>query len=126
MIDFILKYWVEFLLTTLTGGVIYVFKQYIGLKQGMQSLLRNEIVRIYDVQMKLGYCPSFMKENIKDMYESYHLLKGNGLVTSMVNQLYERENYKCSSFTIKSEIHYNATIIWSVFLFISNRENKYR
>ena len=94
MIDFILKYWVEFLLTTLTGGVIYVFKQYIGLKQGMQSLLRNEIVRIYDVQMKLGYCPSFMKENIKDMYESYHLLKGNGLVTSMVNQLYDLPNEK--------------------------------
>lgn len=94
MIDFILKYWVEFLLTTLTGGVIYVFKQYIGLKQGMQSLLRNEIVRIYDVQMKLGYCPSYMKENIKDMYESYHLLKGNGLVTSMVNQLYDLPNEK--------------------------------
>ena len=94
MIDFILKYWVEFLLTTLTGGVIYVFKQYIGLKQGMQSLLRNEIVRIYDIQMKLGYCPSYMKENIKDMYESYHLLKGNGLVTSMVNQLYDLPNEK--------------------------------
>ena len=94
MIDFILKYWVEFLLTTLTGGVIYVFKQYIGLKQGMQSLLRNEIVRIYDVQMNLGYCPSYMKENIKDMYESYHLLKGNGLVTSMVNQLYDLPNEK--------------------------------
>lgn len=89
MIDFIIKYWIEFLLTGLTGGVVYVFRQYLGLKQGMQSLLRNEIVRIYDTQMKLGYCSSYMKENIKDMYESYHLLKGNGLVTSMVNQLYD-------------------------------------
>ena len=94
MIEFIIKYWVELLLTTLTGGIAYVFKQYIGLKQGMQALLRNEIVRIYDVQMKLGYCPSYMKENIKDMYESYHMLKGNGLVTSMVNQLYELPNEK--------------------------------
>ena len=94
MIEFIIKYWVELLLTTLTGGIAYVFKQYIGLKQGMQALLRNEIVRIYDVQMKLGYCPSYMKENIKDMYESYHMLKVNGLVTSMVNQLYELPNEK--------------------------------
>lgn len=94
MIDLIIKYWVELLLTTLTGGVIYVFKQYIGLKQGMQALLRNEIVRIYDKQMKMGYCSSYMKENIKDMYESYHLLKGNGLVTSMVSQLYDLPNEK--------------------------------
>lgn len=94
MIEFIIKYWVELLLTTLTGGIVYVFKQYIGLKQGMQALLRNEIVRIYDIQMKLGYCPSYMKENIKDMYESYHMLKGNGLVTSMVNQLYDLPNEK--------------------------------
>lgn len=94
MIDLIIKYWVELLLTTLTGGVIYVFKQYIGLKQGMQALLRNEIVRIYDEQMKMGYCSSYMKENIKDMYESYHLLKGNGLVTSMVSQLYDLPNEK--------------------------------
>ncbi len=89
MMDFIIKYWVEFLLTGVTGGIVYVFKQYIGLKQGMQALLRNEIVRIYDTHMKLGYCSSFMKENVKDMYESYHMLKGNGLVTSMVNQLYD-------------------------------------
>ena len=68
MIDFIIKYWIELLLTTLTGGVVYVFKQYIGLKQGMQALLRSEIIRIYDTQMKQGFCPSYMKENIKDMY----------------------------------------------------------
>ena len=92
MIEFILKYWIELLLTTLTGGVVYVFRQYLGLKHGMQSLLRSEIVRIYDMHMQLGYCPSYMKENIKNMYESYHLLKGNGLVTSMVNQLYDLPN----------------------------------
>lgn len=92
MIEFIIKYWVEFLLTGLIGGIAYVFKQYLGLKIGMQSLLRNEIVRIYDIQTKLGYCTSYMKENIKDMYESYHMLKGNGLVTSMVNHLYELPN----------------------------------
>lgn len=94
MIEFIIKYWIELLLTTITGGVAYVFKQYLGLRKGMQALLRNEIVRIYEIQMKLGYCPSYMKENIKDMYESYHMLKGNGLVTSMVNQLYDLPNEK--------------------------------
>ena len=27
--------------------------------------------------MKLGYCPSYAKENIKEVYESYHKLKEN-------------------------------------------------
>lgn len=94
MLDFIMKYWIELLFTILTSGVVYVFRQYLGLKHGMQALLRSEIVRIYDIHMQLGYCPSYMKENIKDMYESYHLLRGNGLVTSMVNQIYDLPNEK--------------------------------
>ena len=33
-----------------------------------------------------------MKENIKDMYESYHKLGGNGVVTVAVNTLYKLPN----------------------------------
>lgn len=55
MINFIIKYWIEILLTSITSGIIYIFKQYIGLKNGMIALLRNEIIRIYDKQEKLGY-----------------------------------------------------------------------
>lgn len=94
MIDFIIKYWVEILLTSITSGIIYIFKQYIGLKNGMIALLRNEIIRIYDKQEELGFCPSYMKENIKEMYENYHKLGGNGMVTKIVNKLYELPNVK--------------------------------
>ena len=92
MIDFIIKYWIEILLTSITSGIIYMFKQYLGLKNGMKALIRNEIIRIYDKQTELGYCPSYMKENIKEMYENYHKLGGNGLVTKMVNKIYELPN----------------------------------
>lgn len=94
MEDFIIKYWIEILLTSITSGIVYMFKQYIGLKNGMKALLRNEIIRIYDKQDNLGYCPSYMKENIKEMYENYHKLGGNGLVTKMVDKLYELPNIK--------------------------------
>lgn len=94
MINFIIKYWIEILLTSTTSGIIYIFKQYIGLKNGMIALLRNEIIRIYDKQEKLGYCPSYMKENIKEMYENYHKLGGNGMVTKIINKLYELPNVK--------------------------------
>lgn len=94
MIDFIIRYWVEILLTAITSWILYIFKQYIGLKNGMKALLRNEIIRIYDNQEKLGYCPSYMKENVKEMYENYHKLGGNGMVTKMINKLYELPNVK--------------------------------
>ena len=43
----------------------------------MIALLRNEIIRIYDKQEKLGYCPSYMKENLKKMkrYVSYLMMR---------------------------------------------------
>lgn len=92
MMDVISKYFIEILLTSTTSGIIYIFKQYISLKNGMKSLLRNEIIRIYDKQEEIGYCPSYMKENVKEMYENYHKLGGNGLVTKMVSKLYELPN----------------------------------
>lgn len=89
MIEFIINYWLELLFTGLSTIVIYVFKQYFGLKNGMKSLLRNEIVRIYETYINIGYCPSYMKENTCEMYESYHKLGGNGMITTMVNEIYK-------------------------------------
>ena len=89
MLSIILKYWMELLMTTLVSAIIYVFKQYCSLKGGMRSLLRMEIVRIYETYMNLGYCPSYMKENISELYESYHILIGDGMATSMINEIYK-------------------------------------
>lgn len=94
MIDFIIKYWLEIAMTTFVAGISYIFKQYVGLKHGMKALLRNEIVRVYNYQTEKGYCPSYMKENIKELYENYHRLGGNGMVTSMISKLYELPNEK--------------------------------
>ena len=92
IIQLLIKYWIEILLTSITTGIIYIFKQYGVLKNGMIALLRNEIVRIYDKYTKLGYCPSYMKENINEMYVNYHKLGGNGMVTSMVSELFKLPN----------------------------------
>lgn len=94
MLNFILKYWTEILLTSVTSGIIYIFRHYIGLKNGMIALLRNEIIRIYEKCEKQSYCPSYMKENVKEMYENYHRLGGNGMITKLVNKLYELPSVK--------------------------------
>lgn len=92
MINIIAKYWIEVIMTFITSFLILMIKQYAGLKNGMRVLLKNEIIRVYETYIKLGYCPSFIKENIKEIYESYHKLKGNGMGTSMVNEIYKLPN----------------------------------
>lgn len=92
MLHIIVDYWIETLLALISSFLIYLINQYIGLRNGMRSLLKNEIIRTYETYIKLGYCPSFIKENIKEIYESYHKLKGNGMGTSMVNELYKLSN----------------------------------
>ena len=92
MIAFVFRYWIELLLTTGSSTTIYIIKQYISLKNGLKSLLRNEIIRIYEKYVQLGYCPSYMKENTSEMYNSYHKLGGNGMITSMMEDLYKLPN----------------------------------
>ena len=60
--EFVLNYWVEFLFTTITTLLIYMFKQYVGLKSGIKALLNNEIIIIYELYLELGYCLSYIKE----------------------------------------------------------------
>ena len=89
MLNYIIKYWLEILFTLISSGIAYIFKQYISLKHGMKSLLKAEIIKIYDKQITSGVCPNYMKENIKEMYDNYHKLGGNGFITSLVNKIYD-------------------------------------
>lgn len=89
MIEFILKYWLEILFTIITSSVAYILKGYMSLKNGLKSLLKNEIIRIYETYMKLGYCPNYMKDNISEIYKNYKHLDGDGYATKMVEELYK-------------------------------------
>lgn len=92
IINIITSYWLEFLLTTITTGIIYIIKQYISLKAGIKTLLRIQIMHTYDIYAKRGYCPGYMKENITEVYTSYQKLNGNGMATTMVEELYKLPN----------------------------------
>ena len=49
-----------------------------AMQSGLQSLLRAEIIRQHEKYTDRGYCP---------IYESYHLLGGNGVITDLYNDL---------------------------------------
>lgn len=64
-----------------------VQKENDALKNGMQSLLRNNIIDAHDKYTKKKYCPIYAKESVTKTYEAYHALGGNGVVTKLYNDI---------------------------------------
>ena len=54
-----------------------------AVKNGLQSLLRAEIIRSYEKYTDKGYCPIYAKEALKIEYGSYHALGGNDVATEL-------------------------------------------
>lgn len=58
-------------------------KRMTAMENGLQSLLRAEIIRANDKYMGQGYCPIYAKETLHRTYESYHALGGNDVATKL-------------------------------------------
>ena len=52
-------------------------------------LLRVQLIEYHDKYMKLGEIPSYAYQNFCEMYDTYHALGGNGMVTKMKNEIEE-------------------------------------
>lgn len=58
-----------------------------AIAEGIQSLLRESIVRNYNKYKVKGYCPIYAKESIKKAYKAYHDLEGNDVATGLYNEM---------------------------------------
>lgn len=56
-------------------------------EEGIQCLLRAEIIRNHDKYMDRGFCPIYAKEALKKAYHAYHELRGNDVATGLYNEL---------------------------------------
>ncbi len=59
--------------------------------KGTMLLLRVQLIEYHDRYMALGHIPSYALENFIEMYEAYHELGGNGMVTEMYKEILELE-----------------------------------
>ena len=50
-----------------------------------------QLIEHHDRYMALGHIPSYALENFIEMYEAYHELGGNGMVTEMYKEILELE-----------------------------------
>jgi len=57
------------------------------LEDGVESLLRLEIVRSYNEYVEKGYCPIYAKESLTRGYNDYHALGGNDVATGLYQEI---------------------------------------
>ena len=68
---------VPFLMGALVSGMALWFGGMKALREGVQCLLRAEIIRQNEKWVKSGYCPVYAKQALSRAYKSYHALNGN-------------------------------------------------
>ena len=57
--------------------------------KGTMLLLRVQLIEYHDKYMRTGEIPSYAYENFNEMYDAYHKLGGNGMVTKMKQEIEE-------------------------------------
>ena len=58
-----------------------------AVENGLQSLLRNDIIRSHDKYTERGYCRIYAKEALRREYNAYHALGGNGVITKLYDDI---------------------------------------
>lgn len=80
-------------LPILLGYIVWLLKQQKKDKdansKGTMLLLRVQLIEYHDKYIKLGEIPSYAYDNFVEMYNAYHALGGNGMVTKMYNEIQE-------------------------------------
>ena len=103
MAEFVAQYFVEFLcgivvviLSYFMKRILVKIKRFELVENGMQSLLKDRIIAIYNKCADRGYCPIYERENAEKMYKEYHALGGNGTITELMNKVMSMPTEKAS------------------------------
>ena len=91
LITCIISWAVSFFLGGLASFIIAKYrgmqKREKALQDGVQSLLRNQLIEYHDKYTRRGYCPIYAKESARRSYEAYHELGGNGVITKLYEDI---------------------------------------
>ena len=86
VVEKVISWLVPFLLGAVVGGVSLWFGGLKALRDGVQCLLRAEIIRQNEKWTKAHYCPVYAKQALSREYKAYHALKGNDVATSLYEE----------------------------------------
>lgn len=92
MYDFLMQTY-TIALPIILGYIVYMLKNQKKSRdansKGTMLLLRVQLIEYHDKYMKRGSIPSYVYENFIEMYDAYHELGGNGMVTHMKEEIEE-------------------------------------
>ena len=101
MYEEVIKWVVSFLCGGAVSAIGMVFshikmqkKSQKAISEGLQALLRSDIIRIHDTYTERGYCPVDVKEALTREYKAYHNLEGNDVATKLYKETMELPNIK--------------------------------
>lgn len=81
------------ILTALMGYIVWLLqnqkKDRDANSKGTMLLLRVQLIEYHNKYTSLGEIPSYAYENFIEMYEAYHALGGNGMITKMKHEIEE-------------------------------------
>lgn len=81
------------LLTSFMGYIVWLLKRQKrdrdANSKGTMLLLRVQLIEYHDRYMEQGDIPSYAYQNFVEMYEAYHELGGNGMITKMYEEIQE-------------------------------------
>jgi hypothetical protein len=80
---------VPFVCGAAVGAVVLWFAAGKALCEGVQCLLRAEIIRQNEKWVARGYCPVWAKQALERAYKVYHRLKGNDVATALYEETME-------------------------------------
>lgn len=64
------------------------------MEEGIKCLLRQNIIDTYNKYDARGEMPIYAKESANAMYDAYHALGGNGIITDLYLKMLEMEDKK--------------------------------
>ena len=69
--------------TMLVTLILYVRTQIRAVKQGVQALLRAQLISDWNYYSEKGYAPIYARENFENVYLQYHSLGANGVMDDL-------------------------------------------
>lgn len=95
MIEFIFKYWIEWLFGLIIAGMGVIYRQLRSninenkaVKDGIKGILHNEIIYRCKKLLIIGYVTPDDLEELEYLFKPYKGLNGNGTAEKLIDRVY--------------------------------------
>lgn len=91
MQDYIVKIWLEnwvkVIVCGLISAIVLQYRKHFAYRKGTQLLLKSQLLQFYNKYSERGEVPFYARETIRELYEQYKALGGNGTMTVLMEKL---------------------------------------